>query len=292
LRGLLRGGVGDDGLLQRFQLLVYPDVPKVWRNVDRRPDEEATRNADAIFQACSDLKPETVGAEDPFQGLETPFLHFAPDAQEIHDEWLGRLMTRLRTGDDAPILVAHLSKFPSLIPGLSAIFHIADVTGGLAEPGPVSASALALALRWADFLEAHALRVYGLALARGEVAARAIANKLLSGALKGPLTARDIYHRGWAGLTDPAEVADGLDLLEDLGWLAGEQLRSGPFGGRPKLRYQINPKISKHAPQGPVKTGRTGATAPRAEGDGTDKTDGTHAASGCDGFDGACEGLS
>jgi putative DNA primase/helicase len=34
LRGAVAGGHGDDGLMQRFQLAVWPDVPAHWRNVD------------------------------------------------------------------------------------------------------------------------------------------------------------------------------------------------------------------------------------------------------------------
>ena len=33
-----KGGAGDDGLLQRFQVLVWPDPPATWINVDRWPD--------------------------------------------------------------------------------------------------------------------------------------------------------------------------------------------------------------------------------------------------------------
>jgi hypothetical protein len=38
LEGRAWGGAGDDGLLQRFQLAVWPDVPRTWRNVDRYPN--------------------------------------------------------------------------------------------------------------------------------------------------------------------------------------------------------------------------------------------------------------
>ncbi len=40
-----QGKEGDDGLLQRFQLLVWPDTLKEWRNVDRWPDAEAKGRA-------------------------------------------------------------------------------------------------------------------------------------------------------------------------------------------------------------------------------------------------------
>src|ERR687891_109080 len=37
--------MGDDGLLQRFQLLVYPDEPREWDLVDCYPDKEAKERA-------------------------------------------------------------------------------------------------------------------------------------------------------------------------------------------------------------------------------------------------------
>lgn len=49
LSGALRGGAADDGLLQRFQLVVWPDPSKDRRNVDRAPDEVAKRQAVDMF---------------------------------------------------------------------------------------------------------------------------------------------------------------------------------------------------------------------------------------------------
>jgi uncharacterized protein DUF3987 len=36
-RGALTGGAGDNGMVQRFGLLVYPDQVSEWRDVDRYP---------------------------------------------------------------------------------------------------------------------------------------------------------------------------------------------------------------------------------------------------------------
>jgi hypothetical protein len=38
-------GRGDDGLLQRFQMAVWPDVGGLWQNVDRWPNAEESRVA-------------------------------------------------------------------------------------------------------------------------------------------------------------------------------------------------------------------------------------------------------
>ena len=44
------GGRVDDGLLQRFQLAVWPDGAGPWRHVDRWPNAAARARAVEIFQ--------------------------------------------------------------------------------------------------------------------------------------------------------------------------------------------------------------------------------------------------
>jgi putative DNA primase/helicase len=43
LRATLEGGVGDDGLIQRCQLLIWPDVPKGWKGVAARRTSQPAR---------------------------------------------------------------------------------------------------------------------------------------------------------------------------------------------------------------------------------------------------------
>ena len=46
----LRGGPTDDGLIQRFQLLVWPDLPNGWMLVDRPPDSAALKQIESILR--------------------------------------------------------------------------------------------------------------------------------------------------------------------------------------------------------------------------------------------------
>ena len=73
MRRAVSGGAGDDGLIQRFGLLVWPDQSPEWKEVDRFPDSEARRTAWATFEAFEGSSPEAFGAErDEYDAL--PFL--------------------------------------------------------------------------------------------------------------------------------------------------------------------------------------------------------------------------
>ena len=77
--GAVRGGSGDDGLIQRFQLAVWPDCPASWRNVDRWPDSQAKRSAFDVATRLDELDAQEVCAELDDDGI--PYLRFEPEAQ-------------------------------------------------------------------------------------------------------------------------------------------------------------------------------------------------------------------
>jgi hypothetical protein len=52
-------GAGGDGLIQRFGLLVWPDAPADWKNVDEYPNREAREKAWAVFQRVSKINEST-----------------------------------------------------------------------------------------------------------------------------------------------------------------------------------------------------------------------------------------
>jgi hypothetical protein len=78
-----RGGIGDDGLLQRFQVFVWPDAPNEWKNVDRFPDTREKNRAWEIFKGLSGGIPGAIQEE----GSAIPALRFSPAGQEVFDTW-------------------------------------------------------------------------------------------------------------------------------------------------------------------------------------------------------------
>lgn len=234
------GGIGDDGLLQRFGLLVWPDSPGVYRMNDSMPDRAARiRFADTLWH-LRQLNSENVnvGTIDEFApGI--PFLRFEPEAGECFARWNEAIINRLRADDTGGPFGAHLMKLAGkTIPALALICECCDSP----RPVAVGMDALARALLWAEILESHARRLYAPALSPEVAAARRLGRKIAGKELDSMFTQRNIYRKGWEGLTGPEEVAGACDLLARLGWL---RIVDTPDGtpGRPSDRWEVNPGV-------------------------------------------------
>ena len=213
ITGALSGGIDDDGLLQRFQLMVWPEVSANWENVDRYPDTAAKNAAFEVYRLLDGLSPEDLGAEQA-EG-EIPGLRFAPDAQELFNEFRGGLEERIRGGDGtAPAFESHMSKYRSLMPSLALIFHLVNVVGQQGH-GPVDLQSVRLAATWCDYLEHHARKLYATELYPDLTTAHLLASKIRAGAITDEMHVRDIYRPQWSGLTVPEVVWDGFRMLED-----------------------------------------------------------------------------
>ncbi len=241
LAGALEGGAQDDGLLQRFQVAVWPEVGGDWKNVDRHPNTEAKSLAFDIFRALDNLDPAAVGAVD--EDGEIPALRFAPDAQDLFDEYRARLELRLRSGElkETPAFESHLAKYRSLMPSLALIFHLVAVVTETSS-GPVSLEAAKLAADWCDYLEQHARKIYSPELQPDVTAAHRLAAKIKAGDIQDGQTVREIYRCQWSGLTNAEPVYAGLGILIEYGWVRMEHTETG---GRPSDVLHIHPDLRK-----------------------------------------------
>jgi hypothetical protein len=206
------GSTGGDGLIQRFGLLVWPEVSAEWRDVDEYPKGDARERAWQVFERAAKLDLSyalKLGASKD-QYDKVPCFRFDDAAR---DDFLGYRMDlerRLRSGELSPALEGHLAKYRKLVPALALINHIAD-----SDEGDVSQKSLVRALGFATYLESHARRVYGSGSEGEASAASAILKQIKAKNLTDGFTARDLLRHGWAHLTDRNQIADGLNLLVD-----------------------------------------------------------------------------
>jgi len=231
----------NDGLLQRFQLLVFPDEPKVWQLIDEYPNREARDRAFRIFHALASMDFGSYGAVQP-EADGRPYFHFTDDAQGVFNDWLIDLQEKLQK-EDSPLMVEHLSKYRSLMPSLALIFHLIDIADGQATGG-VSSMAALNAMFWCEYLETHARRIYGMVGDTAQRAASELAKKIKQGRLQDSFTVRDVYRKGWH-LLNKKNTELACEELVAAGWLKENMQEAGKQGGRPVIVFRINPKVKK-----------------------------------------------
>ena len=232
----LEDGPSNDGLIQRFQLLVWPDTDPDWEYIDRRADPQSEETAAGVFRKLVDWD-----SENPKR------FRFAPAAQELFIAWLQELEPKIRSSELHPALVSHLSKYRSLLPSLAVLFELADQAAGFGSGDFVSLDHTKQAAAWCDYLESHAKRVYSCVTTPQIRAARELADKIKKRKIgaDGTFTCREVYFKGWSGLDTPEAVKEAAEVLEDAGWLQDLSGGPNPLGGRPSNRYAVNPKVWK-----------------------------------------------
>jgi Protein of unknown function (DUF3987) len=235
-------GEDADGFMPRFQILVYPDPPQKFKNIDRYPDSEAKNAAYGVFKAIDTLDPEALGCQvDADTGI--PFLRFSDDAQEFFNAWRVQLEDRLRSGTLSNVLTSHLAKYRSLLPSLALIFHLVESYQS-DRLEPVSLDAIAIASCWCELLEAHARRVYQAAM-DGDPEDAIKLSERIKASLPNPFTYRQVAQKGWTGLSSVEDVRKAVGILEDRAWVKTvEVLSDDPKGrGRPSEQVWINPVL-------------------------------------------------
>jgi hypothetical protein len=238
----LQDGPSNDGLIQRFQLLVWPDTAPDWSYVDRAPDAISEQQAAQVFRKLVELD-----AENPVR------FRFASNAQELFIDWLAELEAKIRGGELHPALVCHLSKYRSLMPSLAVLFELADRAGSDGFVGSLQANIpnfvtlehTRQAAAWCEYLESHARRVYSCIVTPQLRAARELGSKIKQRKVgtNGFFSCRDVYLKGWSGLDSPEAVKLAAEVLQDAGWIRDMSDESRPFGGRPSNRYEVNPRV-------------------------------------------------
>lgn len=239
--GAEKGGAGDDGLLQRFQMAVYPDQRKDWRYVDTIPDRDVSDAVKDVFKRVAELGGGS--------------LHFDDEAQSVFVDWYTELQTRITSGaEDSEAMESHLGKYPELMGSLALLIHLVehvtrpewcdDEAGNLHDLvlPPVSKRAAEMAVEWCKLLESHARRIYALGANAGADAAKVILNHVFSHRLEFRFNVRELKRKKWAGLADGDRVDQALEILEDCG-LA--RLEGEVTGGRQPRFCTIRPDAEK-----------------------------------------------
>jgi hypothetical protein len=235
VRAASNGSSQNDGLMQRFQLLVWPDVSDEIRIVDRPPNKAAIHKMESAIIHLRSLA--TAGLpEAEKNSIGASLLHFDEDAQRMFDHWYLANEQMLRREDMSQAEHSHFAKYRSLIPGLALVYHLLE-----GHKGGICASCLEKALDLAFVLKSHAHRVYASVYGLDNEPLRNLAKRIIKEELSSGFTARTIYTKGWAGLTK-ATVTTALEQLTEMGWVKEVVI---PTPGRTSVQYLINPNATE-----------------------------------------------
>jgi hypothetical protein len=240
VRDALEEAEKADGLFQRLQVLVYPDL-RGYDPVDRWPDLEAKNRAYEVFKGLASLDAEAFGASADEEG-EVPYVRFDAGAQEVFDKWREEFEPRFRDGELPAAIESHFMKYRSLFAALALAFEVIDFVSGESSGKKVGVSSALRAAAWCEYLESHAMRVYSPTLDVATIAARTLFDRMVLGDVEHGTKVRDIYNRQWAGLTTREEVAAALEVLEEHGWARRATVKP-KGGGRPSEVVYVHPEL-------------------------------------------------
>jgi putative DNA primase/helicase len=175
----------SDGLMQRFGLAIWPEIPPGW-TFPRNASAAASPKVTGIFKRLVNLNHES-----------PKVYQFAPDAQELFAQWQEELMREVRGGSLTYTMQSHLAKYPKLIAALAALFElVSDSTGTL-----VSVKETVRALDWCPYLRSHAERIYSAEVSPAVRAAALLSKKICEhkADTDGVLEVRVVYRHHWEG---------------------------------------------------------------------------------------------
>lgn len=225
-----------DGLLQRFQLVVWPGDRKAWT----RPTGEVSRAAkDRVSLLAGWIAAYVRNRAEPH------VIEPRADAQEFFLAWRDRAELRMCSGGDlaqtSEAFRSHIAKHQRTMQALAAIFELLEGADADRQrlPKSVSLANAELAAAWCVFLELHARKLYGEDTDPEMRPARLLASRIRSGQITSGTPVRDLVRRHWAGLQGD-DLLTAIATLESINWV---RIVETARGGRPSKRIILHPDL-------------------------------------------------
>jgi hypothetical protein len=233
----------DDGLLERFGVIAFPEKLNGYQHVDRWPNRAMKELFNGMCDKLASANWEELLYADDFGSK--PFTRFDREAQEIFDEWLiDHMREGLPMSDDDP-LAGMLGKARGLLVRLTLVIHLAAwAAGEHANPRDINTTSLTRALKLLeDYLLPTWRRVFA---AFGKTAADDGAHRIakwIKAERRTEVRFRDIRLKHWKGLSEDREIQAAINMLIAHRWL-GDPIQK-PTRGRPSTIYPVNPLVHK-----------------------------------------------
>jgi hypothetical protein len=237
VHGALDGNRGADGLLQRFQLMVFPQSTP-YKHRDTYPDMAAFWRARDIFKAIAAFHPYC----DRETGEHTPeAISYSPGAQKVFDAWYPAHKHRVASEVECEAFESHLNKYGKLFTALSLIFYLIDRFDGETEIKEIQIEHAYMAEHWCEVLESHARKIYNIGKEVTNKPLIALLYRINNGDLPSKFVKADVYRKKWEHLKDRIVVEKTLIEAEKLCWIKFHKVdRKNYYFVNPSFIYFYN----------------------------------------------------
>lgn len=232
-----RNGTQDDGFLQRFQGVVYPDKC-LMRPVDKNSDDDLSNNIAQLFQNLATLSSNVTT------------LQFNEKAQETFDKWRNTAIEEaheLGKVEASNPVSTHIGKSYEFVAALAGYLYLSENNGFLTADKLIGKEYVLSAINLGSYFLSHAKRMYRLGY-KDNMPARSLSDKLLT--LVSPdkmskhhdneaeyyfFTRSQIRTNNWSDLNTKEQRLEAINVLINRGHISKEA----------KGRYYINPEHLK-----------------------------------------------
>lgn len=175
-----------------------------------------------------------------------PHIHFSSDAQTLYNKWITKLENRILSGKIRPEILGHISKYRSLMPSLSLVFHMVDQS--LKSPGDIDSTiqlpSVKRAIYWCRYLEGQLHKIYDIVVPDNKTSSDALLSKIYKGKVVNGNSIRDIYRHGWSLLDTKEKVNNAVLMLSEDNILRVDRTKGS---GSESETLTIHPEICKKA---------------------------------------------
>lgn len=213
----------DDGLLNRFQLMVWPDsVPfKSLDELDRPVNEKLKGRLQKVAETLASLKPADFGCERDRDGENMVKVRFSDQAYQWFRDWHDRFLREVKESEElGPLLESHFAKYESLVPSLALLFYLINwADKQVPHRGEIPAKYVQQAVRFTQFLSSHAEKVFQI---EKDEKVDPLVVKLMDSIDRGKIESGDSFRKiqqKCSFLVSSKITKETLDKLQELGVL-------------------------------------------------------------------------
>lgn len=226
----------NDGLIQRFQLMIFVQESDVKIGADNLPVAEYKSDLRLFLKELFDSKEGSFGIQ--MDGEDSFGISFSEEAYEILKCFQIKIRGYSQREEDL-LFKGHMDKYDKLVCSLSLIIHLAKKDG----TGEIGVESLNSAIELAEFYLEHASILYTKLPKHISNDGLLLLRKIKSGEVINGMSRRSIIKSGWAGL-DNKGFDSAVEELSLLNWLKIERVSN--HTGRPSNILCFSPLLDKY----------------------------------------------